>query len=117
REREIDDRGSVAPMQGSDVGTLLSPPGASEKEIAYLFEGGPSRVRALPGHVTGLAEGDVLRPLVHERSPQRHHLRAVPDLVGRLLEQVAEDILAPEVPAAAHHAAGEVDREVDPGLM
>src|SRR5215813_11661366 len=71
----------------------------------------------MPGNIAGLADVDVLRSLLDERSAQGHHALAVPDGVGWLLEEVAQNVFAPEIPAAADHPAGEVHREVDPGLV
>src|SRR5215813_14747049 len=71
----------------------------------------------MPGNIASLANVDVLGPLLDQSPAQLHHALAVPDRVGRLLEQVAQSVFAPEVPAAAYHAAREVHREVDPGLV
>src|SRR5262245_48726358 len=71
----------------------------------------------MPGNIAGFADVDVLGPLLDQGFAQLHHALAVPDAVGRLLEQVAQGVLAPEIPAATNHSAGEVHREVDPGLV
>src|SRR4029077_3497358 len=95
----------------------LAPPGAREEEVSDLLQRGAAGIGALPGHVTRLADADVLRALLGQGSSQSHHLLAVPDLVRGLLEEVAEHILAAEITAAPDDAAREVDGEVHPRLM